>query len=173
MKYCCHIGLSRPNCSSMACCWSAFRFSLMNAASGVPGISRNMKNRSVVTASSARALCVKRSTTSLMTKPFPSPVCWGGVGVRALFERSSKTRRRRRGHGRRMAAYHPSVADYRATSPADWGGETSCVGSFGRQLFLLAGGVVELAADHAISPVLEDLLGLRQPRLHLVDRGVV
>ena len=71
MKYCCHIGLSRPNCSSIACCWSAFRFSLMKAASGVPGISRNMKNRSVVTASNASALCVKRSRTSLMLERAP------------------------------------------------------------------------------------------------------
>src|SRR5476651_620496 len=67
MKYCCHIGLSRPNCSSIACCWSAFRFSLMKAASGVPGISRNMKNRMVVTASRASALCAKRSRTSRMS----------------------------------------------------------------------------------------------------------
>ena len=73
MKYCCHIGLSRPNCSSIACCWSAFRFSLMKAASGVPGISRNMKNRIVVTASSASALCAKRSRiSSWHVMPLPS-----------------------------------------------------------------------------------------------------
>ena len=50
--------------AASACCWSAFRFSLMKAASGVPGISRNMKNRMVVTASSASALCVRRSRKS-------------------------------------------------------------------------------------------------------------
>src|SRR6266850_4656394 len=92
MKYCCHIGLSRPNCSSIICCWSAFRFSLMKAASGVPGISRNMKNRIVVTASIATALWVKRSRTSLMSSspptkwreregPARSAGGWGGLLV--------------------------------------------------------------------------------------------
>src|SRR5436305_8631641 len=42
-----------------------------------------------------------------------SPVCGGGVAVI----------RRRRGHGQRFAAHDRSVADYRATSPADWGGQ--------------------------------------------------
>src|SRR5258708_19193589 len=142
MKYCCHIGRSRPNCSSMACCWSAFRFSLMNAASGVPGISRNMKSRIVVTASSARALCVKRSTISLME----SQRSLAALGMTP-----------------RAATITVSSRAQRGTFP----------GSFRRQLFLLARRVVELAADHAISAVLEDLLGFREACLHLVDRGVV
>src|SRR2546429_8471747 len=52
----------------------------------------------------------------------PSPVFGGGGAVRALFERSSKTRGRRRGKATVVLLLTPSVADYRATSPADGGG---------------------------------------------------
>src|SRR5436190_1415607 len=141
MKYCCHIGLSRPNCSSMACCWSAFRFSLMNAASGVPGISRNMKNRIVVTASSARALWVKRSRTSLME----SQRSLAALGMTPRAATTTVSSRAKRGTFR----------------------------SFGRQLFLLAGRVVELAADHAVAALLQEFLGFGQPGLEAaVDLGI-
>src|SRR6185369_11677565 len=129
MKYCRHSGLSRPNCSSIACCWSAFRFSLMKAASGVPGISRNMKNRIVVTASRASALCAKRSRINLMAGS--APLQW----------RSSHD------HERHWSAALPAKT------------------SFGRQLFLLAGRVVELAADQAVAAFLQHLLGLGQAGL--------
>ena len=52
----------------------------MKAASGVPGISRNMKNRSVVTAKHASALCVKRSRTSLIAS---APLQWRVIPTRS------------------------------------------------------------------------------------------
>src|SRR5476649_2402318 len=97
-----------------------------------------MKNRIVVTASRASALCAKRSRTSLMAGS--APLQW----------RSSHD------HERHWSGALPAKTR-----------------SFRRQLFLLARRIVELAADHPVAALLQDLLSLGQARLHRVDGGIV